>query len=300
MRPIQPRCASWIVPVSLAVLVAGCGKAPAGSRDGTSEGADAAFQPLRIAAASDLQRVLPRLIERFQSISGVTTTLTLDASGRLAEQIKAGAPYDLFLSANQKFVEDLANLKLVVADSIRSYAKGTLVLCVHPEAGDEIRSLDDLTRPEIKRIGIANPEYAPYGVAAKQALENAGLWEKVEPRIVRADSIRQTLVYVENGEVEAALVSRSLIGDTKLRVIDIDPRFYKPLIQAMGIVADSKQIENARAFEQFVLSEESQNILHEAGFAAPAVSSNAGTSSGESSPEPKAVESTPAKPGAGQ
>ncbi len=184
-RSIIAGCLSAL---GLAVLVlAGCARSPG-----------SASQPLRIAAAADLQRVLPRIIERFEKQTASTTTLTTDASGRLAEQIKAGAPFDVFLAANVKFVGDLATAKLVEPVSVAPYARGSLVLCLHRSAGDQVKGLADLSRPEIKRIAIANPEYAPYGVAARQALERAGLWASLEPKIVRAGSVGQAMTYVQN------------------------------------------------------------------------------------------------------
>jgi molybdate transport system substrate-binding protein len=235
-------------------------------------------QPLRIAAAADLQRVLPRLIERFQNQAATTTTLTIDASGRLAEQIKAGAPFDLFLSANVKFVSDLAAAGLVEPASVRPYARGSLVLCLHRAAGDQVRGLADLSRPEIKRIAIANPEYAPYGVAARQALERAGLWSSLQSKIVRANSVGQALIYVQNGDAEAALVSQALVAP-EIRVIEVDAALYDPLIQALGIVAATNQHDRASALAQFILGGEGQAILRESGFlsldAAPGPSGSA-------------------------
>ena len=268
----------WVL-VLVALTAAGCDRrlppAPA--------------QPLRIAAASDLQRVLPRLIERFQNQTPttVTPTLTFDASGQLAEQIKAGAPFDLFLSANVKFVTDLAAAGLVEPASVQPYARGSLVLCLHRAAGDQVRGLADLSRPEIKRIAIANPDYAPYGLAARQALERAGLWSSLESKIVRANSVRQAMIYVQNGDAEAALVSHALAVVPEVRVIEVDAALYDPLIQALGIVAATKQRDRARALAQFILGGEGQAILRESGFlnldASPGPSGSAASKSRDQS-----------------
>ncbi len=170
---------SWMLGLAAAVVVPACDRgaretAKAGADQAAVRKAEVAAEPLRIAAASDLQRVLPRLIERFQEESGTITTLTFDASGRLAEQIKAGAPFDVFLSANEKFVRDLADTGLIQPQSVRPYARGSLVLCLHRSAGNDVRGLSDLAVPEIKRIAIANPEYAPYGVAARRRSSTPG------------------------------------------------------------------------------------------------------------------------------
>jgi molybdate transport system substrate-binding protein len=239
----------------------------ASSKEETSGSVDRKL--LRIAAASDLQRVLPRLARRFEEQSGVTTTLTLDASGRLAEQIKAGAPFDVFLSANVKFVTDLANAGLIKTESVKPYARGRLALCVHRSVSELVQSLEGLLRPEVKKIAIANPEYAPYGVAAKQALEQAGLWSRVEPKIVRADSVRQALTYAQNGDAEAALASHSLAEGADISVLDVDPALYDPLVQALGVVSTSAHSESADDFARFMLGDDGRAILQKAGFDLP-------------------------------
>ncbi len=265
----------WVLGVA-ALTAAGCDRGqPAAGQKAADLGAgrlpSAAAQPLRVAAASDLQRVLPRLIERFQNQAPTTVkpTLTLEASGQLAEQIKAGAPFDLFLSANVRFVSDLAAAGLVEPASVRPYARGSLVLCLHRAAGDQVRGLADLSRPEIKRIAIANPDYAPYGLAARQALERSGLWSRLESRIVRASSVRQAMIYVQNGDAEAALVSHALADDPDVRVIAVDDALYDPLIQALGIVAATSRHDDASALAQFILGGEGQAILRESGFLSP-------------------------------
>ena len=134
--------------------------------------------PLRIAAASDLQPALPKLADRFQAKTGIATTLTFGTSGQLSEQIKNGAPFDVFLSANQAFVRDLAGHGLIKPDSVHPYARGRWSWRFH-ELGEQVQSLDDLTKPEVKKIALANPATAPYGKAGKQVLERAGLWARL-------------------------------------------------------------------------------------------------------------------------
>jgi molybdate transport system substrate-binding protein len=223
-------------------------------------------RPLRIAAASDLQRVLPRLVERFQARTQATTTLTFDSSGRLAEQIRAGAPFDVFLSANTRFVTDLASEGLIVSETVRPYARGSLVLCVHKSVREDVSDLSALKQARVRKIAIANPEYAPYGIAARQALERAGFWSSLEPKIVRAESVRQAMVYVQNGDAEAALVSRALADVPEVRVVEIDRSLYEPLIQAAGVVAATTQRDRAAEFLDFTVGEEGQGILRAAGF----------------------------------
>jgi molybdate transport system substrate-binding protein len=188
------------------------------------------------------------------------------ASGKLAEQIKQGAPFDVFMAANESFIRDLADGGFIRPESVHPYARGTLILAVYHESGDTVRSLADLNKPEVKKIALANPATAPYGMAGKQALERAGLWEKLQPKIVQADSVRQALLYAQKGDAEAALVGRAIATVPEIRSVDVDPGLYDPIVQALGIVAATRRSANAEAFAQFVLGDEGQAILKEFGF----------------------------------
>ena len=223
-------------------------------------------KPLRIAAASDLQLALPKLTDRFQASSGIVASITFGASGQLAEQIKQGAPFDVFLSANETFVQGLAVGGFVKPDSVRRYARGSLVLAVYHDVGDKVQTLADLARPEVKKIALANPATAPYGKAGKQALENAGLWDQLQPKIVIAESVRQALLYVQKGDVEAALVGRAIANVPEVRPVEVDTQLYDPIIQALGIIAASSRGADAEKFVHFVLDAEGQAKLKEFGF----------------------------------
>ena len=222
--------------------------------------------PLRIAAASDLQLALPKLTERFQARSGIVPSITFGSSGQLAEQIKQGAPFDVFLSANESFVVDLANGGFIKAGSIGRYARGSLVLAVYRDLGDKVLSLADLAKPEVKKIALANPATAPYGKAGKQALVNASLWDQLQPKIVIAESVRQALLYVEKGDAEAALVGRAIANVPGVRLVQVDAELYDPIIQALGIIAATTRDADAEQLARFVLGAEGQRTLKDFGF----------------------------------
>jgi len=222
--------------------------------------------PLRVAAASDLQVVMPGLIKAFREAKGPEVSATFGASGQLAEQIKAGAPFDVFLSANRAFVEDLATTGDVAPESVRPYARGSLVLVVHEGAGAGIERLSDLTKPGVKKVALANPAFAPYGAAAKQALVKEGLWEALAPKRVQAETVRQALQFVQSGNAEAGLVGRSIAKVKGVRVVEIDPDLYDPIVQGLGVVARSAHPAEARAFADFLLGERGQAILAAGGF----------------------------------
>lgn len=245
-------------------LAAGCG-----STRTDTVGDPAAPTPLRVAAASDLQAVMPRLVAAFARSNPGELSLTFGSSGHLADQIRAGAPFDVFLAANQAFVDNLAAGGDIRPDSVRSYAIGSLVLAVHRESGGAILGLGDLTRPEVKKIALANPAFAPYGLAAKQALERSGLWSSLATKLVQAETVRQALQFVQSGNAEAGLVGRAIAGVPEVRVIEIDPKLHAPILQSLGIVSRTRQSEQAEAFARFMTSEEARRILASFGFKRP-------------------------------
>lgn len=245
--------------IGLSLVEPGCGRAESSSNP----------EPLRIAAATDLQRVLPDLVARYKA-HDPEVVVTFGPSGQLAEQIRKGAPFDVFLSANMKFVADLETEGVVTKGSVKPYARGNLVLAVHQSARSAVGSMADLTKPEVRKLAIANPRFAPYGAAARQALERSGLADTLAPRLVLAESVRQAFIYVEQGDAEAALVSRSLIVDgSGLKVIEVDPGLYDPLIQGLGVVARSDKLDRARRFADFVVGEGGRAIFGAHGFKSP-------------------------------
>ena len=226
-------------------------------------------EPLRIAAASDLQTVMPILIERFHASKGINAVATFGSSGQLAQQIRQGAPFDVFLSANRKFVIDLASAKVIDPMSVRDYAIGTLVLVVRNDVADKIESLADLRDSSVKKVALANPETAPYGAAAKQALTRAGLWQELEPKRVQAETVRQALQFIQTGNVEAALVGSAIAKVEGVRAFPIDPALYETLWQSVGVTTLSKRPSDAIAFSEFLRGDEGQKVLSVAGFRLP-------------------------------
>ncbi len=260
---LMARLAKCVVGVGLLVGgLAGCGGA--GGPSATAE-----IPTLRIAAASDLQTVMPKLISAFEATRKVKVEATFGASGQFAQQIRQGAPFDVYLAANRKFVVDLLGDGFIKPDSLADYAVGSLALAVHPDSADKIKTLDDLADPSIKKIALANPELAPYGMAGKQVLENAKLWDKVKPKIVQSETVRQALQFVETGNAEAGLVGKAIVDPKKVRVVNVDPALHDAILQGMGVVSASKHPEEAAAFSKFLLGPDGQKILEDAGFALP-------------------------------
>lgn len=240
-------------------LFLGCGSDP---------GVGPATPPLRIAAAADLQRVLPELLAAYEGRDSIAEP-SFGASGDLAEQIRGGAPFDIFLSADMSRPEALEAQGAVAKGSVAPYARGALALLIHPAVADEVASLADLQTPAVRKIAMANPEIAPYGQAARDALEKAGLWDLLQSKLAIAGSVSQALMHVEQGNADAALVSRSLVEGGASKVLEVDPSLYPPRIQGLGIVARSTQKERARRFVEFLRGDDGRRILERRGFQSP-------------------------------
>jgi len=153
------------------------------------------------------------------------------------------------------------------------YARGRITLWTRADSPLQIASLADLTRPEVRRIAIANPDHAPYGVAARQAMQTAGIWEAVQPKLVLGDNVRQTLQYAETGNVDVAIVALSLsmpaTGGTSGRWTLIPQELYPPIDQALAVIKDTKHEVAARAFATFVNGPQGRQIMRKYGLILP-------------------------------
>jgi molybdate transport system substrate-binding protein len=208
---------------------------------------------LIVAAASDLAPLAPKLERAYKE----KIRFTLASSGSLKQQIENGAPFDVFLSANEQYVKDLAAAGLV--SDVTIYAIGRIALW-SPDGS--VTSLADLKKKSVTHLAIPNPQHAPYGVAARQALESQGVWKEVEPKIVYGENVRQALQFAESGNVEAVITSWTLlIGKGTL----LPAEWHSPIRQTGAIVKSSTQEDAARRFLKFLVSPEAQKILNDGG-----------------------------------
>jgi len=231
--------------------------------------------PLRIAAAADLEPVLPPILAQFQQATGIHAEATYQASAMLTAQIQNGAPFDLFLSADLSYPRRLIDAGLAdaagTADSSTpiTYARGTLVLWTRKDSQLPPPSLDLLHSPLLKRLAIANPDRAPYGRAAVAALTSLKLYEELKPRIVTAENIAQTAQFVDSGNADAGLISLTSALTPRLSsggsyfVIPRD--LYPPIEQGAVIVSKTSQRAVAHEFLAFLLSATVQGQLAKSG-----------------------------------
>jgi molybdate transport system substrate-binding protein len=211
---------------------------------------------LIVGAASDLAPLSASLEQGFKAAH---VKFTLASSGSLKQQIENGAPFDVFLSANDQYVNDLAKSGQVDPSTVVVYATGRLALW---SRDGTVKSLEDLTKPEVKHLAIPNPEFAPYGVAARAALENRKLWTQIQPKIVYGENVRQALQFAESGNADAVITSWTLL---KGRGILLPDSWHQPIRQAGAVVKSSAQPALAREFLKFLTGPEGKKILDSAG-----------------------------------
>jgi molybdate transport system substrate-binding protein len=237
----------------------------------------AGVQPVRaegeliVSAAASLTNAFTDLGKNYQQTKpGVKVLFNFAASGYLMQQIAMGAPADVFASADQKTMNQAQEKKLILPASRKNFVNNGLVLIVPRGSKLSIKSLDDLSKPEVKRISLGNPASVPVGRYAREALKNEGLWEKLQPKFIFGDSVRQVLDYVSRGEVDAGLVfsTDAMIAKDKVEPV-VKVEKHQPIVYPLAIVATSGKKAQAQKFIDFVLSPEGQKILGQYGFEKP-------------------------------
>ena len=224
---------------------------------------------LTVSAASDLVPAFEELGKLFTNETGIKVTFNFGSTGQLTQQIEQGAPVDLLAAANVSFVEELERQNLIIPNTKTLYAQGRITLWTRSDSSLKLDRIEDLAKPEIRRIAIANPEHAPYGEAARQALESAGIWERISSRLVFGENISQTLQYAETGNVDAAIVALSLSVNSKGRWVLIPDQLHKPLNQAMAVIRSTRHEAEVRRFASFVNSTQGRPVMRKYGFILP-------------------------------
>jgi len=224
---------------------------------------------LTVAAASDLTPAFEEIGRAFEASQKIKVVFVFGSTGLLTRQIENGAPFDLFAAANVTYIDQLEPKGLIVPGTKRVYARGRITMWTTADSKLKLEKIEDLARPEVHRIAIANPDHAPYGLAAREALQTAHLWETVQPRLVYGDNIRQTLQFAETGNVEVAIVALSLSVQSKGRWVLVPEELHKPLDQGLGVIKGTKNEQAARAFSDFVNGPEGRKIMGKYGFQFP-------------------------------
>ena len=231
-------------------------------------------QPLSVAAAADLQAVLPTLVRQFESASGRSVRLTFGSSGNFFSQIENGAPFDMLLSADIDYPRALVADGKADGPSLYAYGVGRLVLWTRRESGiDVARGLDVATDPAVQRIAIANPAHAPYGRAASAALTTAGVHDKVRAKLVLGENVSQAAQFVQSGNAQLGLLALSLALSPALKTTGryalVPAAAHPPILQGAVVVSASRHKALARQFIDFLKTEGATAQLRAFGFEKP-------------------------------
>ncbi|WP_168011896.1 molybdate ABC transporter substrate-binding protein [Halomonas salinarum] len=273
MRSLMRRLAQWL-------MIAGLAVAPAAMAE----------EVPRIAVASSLQFALTEIAEDFQDASGRQVILNMGSSGNFRRQIAQGAPFELFLSANEGYVQALHEAGKTRDAGVR-YARGRLVWLQRQgrqgqEGEDQDSELPPVEAPlaavqaAVKtwradgtrsRIALANPEHAPYGVAARQVLEHEGLWDASRPLQVMGENVAQAARFALSADTRGGLVAYSLVHSPMLAKQSdyrlIPEAWHAPLHQRMALVQGAG--ETAEAFYAYLQSDAARRVLRDYGFGVP-------------------------------
>ena len=228
-----------------------------------------------VAAAASMRFALSEAAELFTRETGMPLRLNFGSSGNLSRQIRQGAPYQLFLSADENYALAIARDGHTLGSGTL-YARGQLVMFApkgSPVGIDgHLSGIGSaLERGDLLRFAIANPEHAPYGRAAREALSHAGIWEAIQPKLVLGENVSQAAQFAATGSCEGGLIAHALARvpaiSTRGKFVLVSENLYQPLHQRMVLLRGAKTI--ARAFYDFLQSEKASEIVSRHGFTRP-------------------------------
>lgn len=222
-----------------------------------------------VSAASSLTDTLSELKQEFESEHPDTTlTLNYGASGKLSQQISQGAPVDVFLSADQQWMNQLAEKDMIVTDTRADFIQNKLVVISSQGTSFTTNDINDLTTLDTEQITIGDPDSVPAGNYAEQALRNKGVWEDVKDKLVYTSNTQQTLTYVESGNTEIGIVYTSDLERSDLvnELLTIDGNLHDAINYPAAVIKSSQSSEKAGDFIQFLQTKDAQAIFEKYGF----------------------------------
>ena len=254
----------FCIPLALSLMCAVFSCSPRGSGSLKTAGGQ-----ITVAAAISLKDAFLSMAQLYRERTGDSVNFSFGASGELMRQIEAGAPVDVFASAGQREMDDLVSKALVEPGTRADFARNSLVVVAPARSTLTLNAVGDLAGPAVKRISIGNPKTVPAGMYAQQMLAHARLWQKLQPRLIFAENVRQVLDYVERGEVSAGIVYSTDVGIAhgSVRVAAHAPDgSYGPILYPIAAIKGSPHQGAARDFVRFVLAADGQRALKKFGF----------------------------------
>lgn len=248
----------------VACVFAGCGGSD------SDDTAEKEGTKITVLAAASLTDALDEIIAEYNKDCSDEITTSYAGSGDLVQQIKGGAPCDLFISASKKNMDELEEDGLIDTDTRKDLLGNTLTLIATVEAADNV-NMDALTTDAVKQIAIGEPETVPAGKYATQAFDSLKITDKVNSKIVKAKDVRAVLNYVESGDAECGFVYRTdalMLDDTKGKIIeDVDSDLHDPIVYPAAIMKDSAQAEATAAFYDYLQTDYAKGVFEKYGFA---------------------------------
>jgi molybdate transport system substrate-binding protein len=246
--------------------------------DPASAASQAAQKPcgtVTVAAAADLMGAMKEIATNFEKAARCTVRVSTGSSGNFLSQIENGAPFDLFFSADIEYPRKLESEGLAASGSTYLYAVGKIVLWVRNDSRLDIsKGLAALRDPSIQKVSIANPQHAPYGRAAEEALRKAGIYDVIKDRLVLGENISQAAQFVESGNADAGILALSLGLSPGLKEKGhywrIPENLYTPIQQGVVVMRASQNPQGAQAFLEYIKTPATAALLERYGFALPA------------------------------
>lgn len=221
-----------------------------------------------VAVAANFVPPFREIAVEFEKTTGHTLQVVAGSSGNFFSQIKNGAPFDVFFSADMERPKLLEDEGLGVKDSRFTYAIGRLVLW-SPNA-DLIKGVETLRAKQYKRLAMANPKTAPYGVAAMQAMQKLELWDSVQPHIVMGESLGQTMGFIESGNAQLGFVALSQVLDPKIKGQgsrwDVPAHLHEPIKQDVVLLTKGKDNQAATVLLKFINGPQAKAIIERYGY----------------------------------
>jgi molybdate transport system substrate-binding protein len=240
---------------------------------GVSRVSPAAAEELTLSVAISMKEAIETLGRSFAARrGGLTLRYNLGSSGDLQKQIEAGAPIDVFVSAATRQMDELERKGLILPDTRRAFARNVLIVVKPADSRVDLTAIDDLLDPRVTRVAIGNPKTVPAGQYAQESLRAGGLWERLGPKLVYAENVRQVLEYVARGEVDAGFVYATDVPAAGPRVraaFRPGEETYPPVVYPVAVVTGSRQAAAARAFVELLTGAEGQAVLRRLGFQPP-------------------------------
>ncbi|MBM7714878.1 molybdate transport system substrate-binding protein [Bacillus thermophilus] len=248
------------------LLLAGCNsKETTTNVDKETEGKKI---PLTVSAAVSLTEALEEIKELYEKDHTVDITLQLGGSGTLARQIQQGAPVDIFLSANQEWMDTLEKEDLINRSTRANITGNKMVMITSADSDIQYTSAAQISAKDVEQIAIGNPKSVPAGKYTEEALHHLNKWNELKDQLVLAKDVRQVLTYVETGNADIGFVYESdAVNSDKIKMLaTVDDSLHGPIVYPGAVIANTKHEKEAEDFLTFLQTEEAQNIMKKYGF----------------------------------